>query len=185
MSSTFDGISVIDGIGLLLVLGIGIAGAFKGAVRYIVGLAAVMAGVSLAVTHGQQLGAETWPFVESSGNPEQVGGLVGGAVLFVAALLTGAIIAKLLRKALEEVSLGGLDRFLGFVFGAARGALFTMVLVFMAKAVGSGMLDEDVNGSYSLAFTREVAVAARPWIPEANRQLVDDTLQLKSEPALR
>lgn len=185
MSPTLDGASVIDGIGLLLVLGIGIAGAVKGAVRYIVGLVAVMAGVSLALTHGQQLGAENWPFVKSAEDPLQVGGLVGGAVLFVAVLLTGAIVAKLLRKALEEVSLGGLDHFLGFVFGAARGALFTMVLVFMAKAVSSDALDEDVDPSYALAFTRKIAVAGRPWIPEANRQLVDDTLELKQDPVLR
>ena len=185
MSPTLDGVSVIDGIGLLLVLGIGIAGAVKGAVRYVVGLVAVMAGVSLAVTQGHQLGAETWPFVKTAANPTQVGGLVGGAVLFVGVLLLGALVARLLRKALEEVSLGGLDRFLGFAFGAARGALFTMVLVFIAKATESQMLDDDLDPSYSLSFTRQAAVAARPWIPEENRQLVDNTLELKKDPEPR
>jgi uncharacterized membrane protein required for colicin V production len=173
---------VIDGIGLALVLGIGIAGAIKGAMRYVIGLAAVMAGASLAMTHGNQLGAETWPLVVSSDDPLKIGNMVGGAVLFVAVLLTGAILAKLMRKALEEVSLGGMDRFLGFVFGAARGAMFTMVLVFMAKAISSEALNADVDGSYALSLTRDAALAARPWIPEENRQLVDDTLELKADP---
>lgn len=185
MSSSFSDVAIIDIVGLLLILGIGIAGAFKGAVRYIVGLATVAVGLSLAVTHGGSIGAESWPLVADAGDPARIGALVGGGVIFAGTLLAGAIVAKILRKALEETSLGGLDRFLGFVFGAARGALFTMVLVFIGMAVSSPSLEDDLGSSYALAMTREVALVARPYIPEDNRSMVDDVLKLKQDPAPR
>ncbi len=181
MSPTLSDVAIIDIVGLLLILGIGIAGAFKGAVRYIVGLLTVAVGLSLAVTHGGSIGAESWPVVADAGDPERIGALVGGGAVFAATLLVGAIVAKVLRKALEETSLGGLDRFLGFVFGAARGALFTMVLVFIGRAVASQSLEEDLASSYALAMTREVALVVRPYIPEDNRPMVDDVLGLNPD----
>lgn len=185
MSPAIADLAVIDIVGLLLILGIGIAGAFKGAVRYVVGLITVAVGLSLAVTHGGSIGAESWPVVADASDPQRVGSLVGGGVVFAGTLLAGALVAKILRKALEETSLGGLDRFLGFVFGALRGALITMVLVFIAKAVASQSLEDDLAGSYALAMTREAALLARPYIPEDNREMVDDVLGLKEDPALK
>jgi hypothetical protein len=55
-----------------------------------------------------------------------------------------------------------------------------MVLVFMAKAISAEAVNADVDRSYALSLTQDVASAARPWIPEANRQMVDDTLGLQA-----
>jgi membrane protein required for colicin V production len=181
MSSPLEQVAIIDAIGLLLILGIGIAGAIKGAVRYIVGLAAVALGVGLAATYGGELGAETWPIVGDADDPERMGTLVGGGVLFIGALLAGGLVAKLLRTALESASLGGIDRFLGFVFGAARGAVFTVIIVFVVKAMDLDALREDVDGSYALSLTRDLAVATRDITPEGTRDVIDRTLEL--EPA--
>lgn len=178
MSSPLDTVALIDGVGLLLVLAIGIAGAFKGAARYVVGLITVVVGVSLAVSYGGRLGADSWPVVASTEDPARMGTLVGGGVLFAGTLLAGGLVAKLLRAAIESASLGGIDRFLGFVFGAARGAIFTMVLVLILKALNVESMREDLDHSYALRITKDVASATREYMPESSRDTISRTLEL-------
>lgn len=51
------------------------------------------------------------------------------AVLFLATLLIGALVNFLLAQLVRATGLTGTDRFLGMVFGAARGLLLVVVVV--------------------------------------------------------
>jgi membrane protein required for colicin V production len=53
------------------------------------------------------------------------------AALFTATLIIGAVITRLLQSLVESAGLGGLDRILGMVFGAARGLLIVLALVIL------------------------------------------------------
>jgi membrane protein required for colicin V production len=55
--------------------------------------------------------------------------IAGCAILFVATLLVGALINFLISELVRVTGLSGTDRFLGMVFGGARGALLVVVLV--------------------------------------------------------
>ena len=54
--------------------------------------------------------------------------IAGCAILFVATLLVGARVNFLISELVRVTGLSGTDRFLGMVFGGARGALLVVVL---------------------------------------------------------
>ena len=54
--------------------------------------------------------------------------IAGSAILFVATLLVGALVNFLISELVRVTGLSGTDRFLGMVFGGARGALLVVVL---------------------------------------------------------
>lgn len=61
--------------------------------------------------------------------------VVAWSLLFVATLVASAIAAKLMSKLALAAGVGVLDRLLGSAFGALRGALIVMSLVFVIREV--------------------------------------------------
>ena len=59
--------------------------------------------------------------------------IVAWSLIFVAVLALSYALGKLLRRVAKATGLGFVDRLLGTVFGALRGALIVMALVFVAR----------------------------------------------------
>lgn len=60
--------------------------------------------------------------------------IVSGLLIFIAVLIVGAMISKLVHLLISVTGFGFLDRLLGFIFGAARGILSGAVILLLIGA---------------------------------------------------
>jgi membrane protein required for colicin V production len=80
--------------------------------------------------------------------------LVAYAAVFIAALVVGSLVTWLIGKLVRTVGLGGVDRFLGLLFGVVRGFALACVLVLLLGLT---------------ALPREPSWHASPLIPQFQR----------------
>jgi membrane protein required for colicin V production len=115
--------------GVLIVVGLSTLFAFiRGVIREVIALVAWVVGLVAAVTFTPSLG--DW-LPASLGGPALRDVLAFVMILF-GALLAGSFIAWPLAKAVRAVGLGFVDRFLGSIFGLARGLLLVIAAVLVA-----------------------------------------------------
>jgi membrane protein required for colicin V production len=101
---------------------------FRGVVRELIALIAWVLGFIGAIMYTPALGAM---LPEIPGYPS-VRYIIAFALILIAALLAGALIAWPLTRAIHAAGLGFVDRFLGSIFGAVRGAAFVLAFVLVA-----------------------------------------------------
>jgi membrane protein required for colicin V production len=132
----------------------------RGVVRELLAIVSWIAGLFAALAFGDTVAAMI-PGMESSPIAKH---LVAYALVFIAVLIVGAIVAYLLSKLVHAAGLGFVDRFLGAVFGVARGVLIVMILVLVA-----GLTSLPRNEWWQNALLAPPLVAAalslRHWLP--------------------
>ncbi len=82
-------------------------------------------------------------------------------LIFLAVTLLASAIGRLMRATMKEVGLRGIDRFLGAVFGLARGVLVVMVI---ALALASFAPESPVLSNSRLAPYLLVVARAAVWL---------------------
>lgn len=114
-------------ISILIIVGAGfVFGLFKGLVRELASLAAIVLGI-----YGAKLISSLLVplVVDMLGVSEKVAQPLSYVVLFIAIAVALLILARTVDKVFDAVSLGGLNKFLGGVFGALKYALIISVLI--------------------------------------------------------
>jgi membrane protein required for colicin V production len=101
---------------------------FRGVVRELIALIAWVLGVVGALAFTPVLGAMLPDF---GGHPS-LRYVVAFALIVIAALLAGALVAWPLSAAIRAAGLGFVDRFLGSIFGVARGIVLMLAFVLIA-----------------------------------------------------
>lgn len=114
------------GILLLIILSL-IVGLIRGFVRELISLATWVLAIGFALLYFRAL-ADELPFAVYN---EVARFGIAFAVIFFAILVIGAIINYLLSAAVSSIGLGGLDHFLGAVFGVFRGGLIVVLLIIL------------------------------------------------------
>lgn len=107
---------------------IGVSCAFsllRGFVKEALSLAAWLLATFVAIAFHERLAAVLARWIQTP----SLQLILAFAALFVATLLLGALINKLLGTLVAASGLGGVDRLLGTVFGLARGLLIVMAIV--------------------------------------------------------
>lgn len=114
------------GILVLIVLSL-IIGLIRGFVREFLSLTTWVLAIGFALLYFKTL-ADELPFAVYN-EVARLG--IAFAIIFFSVLVIGAFINFLLSAAVSSIGLGGLDRFLGAVFGAFRGSLIVVLLIIL------------------------------------------------------
>lgn len=145
---------VLDIVILVIVLLSAAIGLARGLVKEILSLAAWALSFVLAIMFSTQLAAElptTW-------GAENLRLAISFVILFVGSLIVASLLQWLVAQLVRSTGLTGTDRFLGFMFGAARGVLVVIVALIALREVAqdSQWYNEAHLPPEFLAFENEV-----------------------------
>jgi membrane protein required for colicin V production len=130
---------------------------WKGFVGELVALASAITGLVIAGFNYERLAPLLQVFTQSRGVALGVSFLL----LFATVMLIGALISILAKKLIKKVQLQWFDRFLGGIFGLARGLLIDCIvlLVMITFAIQQGAVEKSALAPYFVAGSRVVALA--------------------------
>jgi len=154
--------SALDWIVTALLLLSAVLAFFRGVVRELIALSAWVLGFIAAVAFTPALAGKL---------PDLGGGVAVPYVLafigiIIAALLLGALVAWPLAKAIRAAGLGFVDRFLGGVFGLARGVFLVLALVLVAGLTNLPRTEWWQNSTLAPTLAAG-ALALKRWLPAA------------------
>jgi membrane protein required for colicin V production len=98
-------------------------GLVRGFVREVLSLATWVAAIVLALAFSDRVAPQLAKYVEVASMQY----VAAFALIFVATLLTGAILQWLVARLVQSTGLSGTDRLVGVVFGGLRGAVVCIV----------------------------------------------------------
>lgn len=140
----------------------------RGVVREVIALVAWIVGFVAAIAFAPAVG-ELLPDV--AGHPA-LRYVIAFALILIGTLIIGALVAWALSRVIRAVGLGFVDRFLGGVFGFARG-----LVVVLAFAVVAGLTDLPrsawwQNSTFAPPIVAGVE-ALKPYLPQALAERLD------------
>ena len=139
---------------LLLVVGFSVLSGFMaGFARVGVGFIATVLGIFCGLWFYGIAAAYVLDYVSS----RAVANLIGFFAIFVAILVLGAIVGRILAKLFKWVGLSWLDRLLGGAFGLARGAFIMVALVTVLLAFAPSPPPRSVVDSKLIPYTASIS----------------------------
>ena len=103
-----------------------VRGLFNGLISLLVWFAAVMLALYFSGPMGDALSGQI--------QDESIQTVVGFFIIFLATLIVGGIVQVRVKQLVSSTGLTGTDRFLGFLFGSARGVLICIVALIALKS---------------------------------------------------
>jgi len=141
---------------------------FRGVVREVVALAAWIVGLVAAFRYMDAVatifsGLDVTPAVRH---------VLAFVLILVLFMIAGALVAWVLRSAVRAVGLGFVDRFLGALFGVARGALIAVLFALIAGVTTLPRHDWWQNSLVGPVLA-DSALALRPYLPREWAERLD------------
>ena len=120
----------LDGILAGVVLISVVTATLKGFVRELISLASVLAGLAIAALGYRRAG----PWFDDLTSSHAVALGLAFLTLFLGTLVVGAVVSFFAKKLIQKAGLQWFDRFLGGIFGLARGIAVDCVLLMVMLA---------------------------------------------------
>ena len=120
-------ITLFDGLLIALMLVSGILAMIRGFSREVLSVASWVAAALAAFYFYKTLSPHVAPYTASISSNALVADAVSGLLIFIVTLIVVSLITMRIADFIVDSRIGALDRTLGFVFGAARGALLVVV----------------------------------------------------------
>jgi membrane protein required for colicin V production len=148
----------------------------RGFVREAFSLAIWLLAFWISWSFFRQLKPRLEPLLDA---PDQV--LLGASfgILMILSLSIGGLVNYLVVRIVEKTGLSGTDRFVGMVFGAARGGIMVVILVMLA---GLTAIPEEPwwQRSRTVGYFEEAAMLMRDHLPEQVAQWFKYSNQVSS-----
>jgi membrane protein required for colicin V production len=139
---------------LIVVLLSSVIGLVRGLFRELLSLLVWFAAIGLALYFSTAMGDALSGQIAD----ESIRTVVGFFIIFIATLIVGGILQVLVKHLISSTGLTGTDRFLGFLFGSARGVLVCIVALIALKSfeIEADWWNESVFIPELLAFEQDV-----------------------------
>ena len=134
----------------------------RGIVRSLIGLVAWIAGFVAGIAFAPAVATFLPAFPEYPLLPYAI----AFVLIFLAAIVIGALIAWPLHAVIHKAGLGFVDRGLGFAFGIVRGVLVIVAFVLVGGLSPLPARDWWQNSVLAPPFER-AALSMKPWLPPA------------------
>ena len=131
----------------------------RGVIRELIALIAWVAGFVAAFVFTPQVAS----WIPEFGHP-MLRYVIAFVLILIAALVLGAAIAYPLAKVVRAAGLGFVDRFLGSIFGVARGLLLVLAFVLVAGLTTLPRTDWWQNSALAPPLVA-AALALKPYLP--------------------
>ena len=143
-------IAVFDLIIAVLVITSAIYGLYRGLIRELISLVAWVLAFFLAILFSPNLAN----LLDSTWAGETLRLIFSFSAIFVGVLMVSSFIQFVVGKFLSLVGLGSLDRFLGMVFGIARGVVIStiMLVLFIELFPTNSWAENSKVSTYLLAY---------------------------------
>lgn len=157
-----------------------LVGVVKGIVRILIGVGALVAAFALAAYYHQPLATRLGVLDV----PDGILRLIAYGLIFIAVMLTGGVLAYLMRKLLKATMLSWADRTAGAVVGLIAAGLAAALVVLPVVAYspwGPQALGDSMLAPYVVGVAEAAATVAPPEMAERYRQGVQDLKKIWGE----
>ena len=134
----------------------------RGVIRSLIGTAAWVIGFVVALAFAPLVG-DHLPAVRDA---PAVPYVIAFVLLFVGAIVVGALVAWPLRAIVRKAGMGFLDAALGSAFGFVRGIAIMVAFALIAGVTGWAQRDWWQNSLFAPTL-EAAALSLRPWLPPA------------------
>ena len=149
-----------------------IRGAFKGLVGEVSGIIGVVAAFYGAYTYYSLITVYAEKWIENSG----IRNILAFFLIFCVILILIGFVSLLIRKLLNLVFLGWVDRTFGLLFGAAKGVLIVSVIFIMITSF-SPKSPDFINTSKLAPYVAKVSEAMTVFVSKDTRKIFFEKLE--------